>query len=173
MLRLPFLLVPILAFAACNDTSPTQPSPEDRPVADSKADPNPDGDRTPALTSADDANENTVADGVAETALPLRPGVYVMHDIDCANPPNAAFRIWNGEGLSGSATRACIAAATRMDDDDYRVENDCENTYDGSRTTETFTLAISGPDRFEKNGQGFRRCADGTAPGSLEALVRG
>ncbi|WP_343345780.1 hypothetical protein WJT74_00940 [Sphingomicrobium sp. XHP0239] len=104
--------------------------------------------------------------------LPLRPGVYVQDGIACDNPPNAGFRIWNGKGLSGSATRACRSSTTKVGPIDYRVENSCENTYDGSRTTAQFEIAIPGPERFDMDGMSYLRCTDGAAPAALERLVR-
>ena len=105
--------------------------------------------------------------------LPLRPGVFVLDGEVCDNPANAGIRIWNGEGLSGSSTRNCRSSATKTGQIEWRVENSCENTYDGKRTTETFTIAISDPSRFGMKSQSFRRCPTGQAPDVLERIARG
>ena len=121
--------------------------------------PAPDTRATPTPTSA------------TPGTLPLRPGVYVLAGSRCKNPANAAFRIWTGRGLSGSATRACRAGVLRQRGTAYRIANSCEATYDGKRSSENLAIDVLRRDRFRLDEGTFTRCADGEAPGYLEELV--
>lgn len=104
--------------------------------------------------------------------LPLRRGVYVRAGTGCGSPPNAAIRIYNGAGLSGSATRDCRATISSQDGNRYRVDQSCENTYDGKRTSELQSISVPDDQSFSMDGASFERCADGTAPAELEKLSR-
>ena len=109
----------------------------------------------------------------ASATLPLRRGVYVVEGVPCGSAPNAAVRVWNGTGLSGSATRFCRPTVLERTGDRYTVENSCENTYDGSRTAERQVIAVPDPHGFTLDGQRFRMCAPGTAPAAFEAVSAG
>lgn len=104
--------------------------------------------------------------------LPLTPGVYVLEGTDCRNPANAAFRIWNGRGLSGSATKDCRATVLSRSGETYTVRNSCVNTYDGSRTPETLTVRVPDPAHLTVKGNRFRSCSMAQVPASLRKLVR-
>lgn len=110
--------------------------------------------------------------------LPLTRGVYVAEGSDCAQPANAAVRIWTGSGLSGSATRDCRPTIRSRDGRTYRVSNSCENTYDGSRTSASQTITVPDPTRFtlteggEARVQRFRLCPMNEVPASLRKLAR-
>lgn len=110
--------------------------------------------------------------------LPLTRGVFVAEGSDCKQPANAAIRVWNGTGLSGSATRNCRPTIRSRDGDTYRLSNSCENTYDGSRTAAVQTITVNDKSHFalreegEASAQRFRLCPAGEAPDALEKLVR-
>lgn len=104
--------------------------------------------------------------------LPLKRGVYVKAGSDCASPANAFVRIYNGTGLSGSATRACRATVRSRDGNVLKVDQSCENTYDRTRTTEPQTIAVSDAGSFTLGKERFRLCPRGEAPDELERLAR-
>ena len=103
--------------------------------------------------------------------LGLRRGVYVLEGSGCEQPANAAVRIWNGKGLSGSATRDCRTSVTSRARMRFRVSNSCVNTYDGSRTAEAQTVTVPDSDSFRQNGQTFRRCPSSEVPKALRRLA--
>ena len=105
-------------------------------------------------------------------SLPLTAGVYVIEGGDCRNPANASFRVWNGRGLSGSATKDCRATVLSRDGESYTLRNSCVNTYDGSRTPETLTMRVSDQARFAVDGNRFRSCSMAEVPDSLRKRVR-
>ena len=104
--------------------------------------------------------------------VPLTPGVYVLEGTGCQNPANAAFRVWNGRGLSGSATKDCRATVLSRDGEIYTLRNSCVNTYDGSRTPETLTIRVPDQVHFAVEGNRFRSCAMAEVPDALRKLVR-
>lgn len=104
--------------------------------------------------------------------LPLTPNVYVLEDSPCENPANAAFRIWNGRGLSGSATKDCRSTILSREGETYTIRNDCVNTYDGSRTPETLTIRVPDQVHFTLKGNRFRSCSMAQVPAALRKLVR-
>lgn len=69
-------------------------------------------------------------------ALPLPRGVYVLAGSACEDPANAAIRVFDGRGISGSATRDCCIRPIRIEGVRHAIEQSCVNTYDGSRSTE-------------------------------------
>ncbi|MFJ6023199.1 hypothetical protein ACIQC9_01205 [Brevundimonas sp. NPDC092305] len=104
------------------------------------------------------------------------PGVYVLTGSSCASPANAGFRVFDGRGISGSATRACRSTVRSSDGEAYRVDQSCEDTYSGQRTTAAQTIRIPDPQSFTLVEQGetamsFRRCPTGEAPDYLEEMV--
>ncbi len=115
---------------------------------------------------------NTAGDAPSAPPLPLTPGVYVLEGADCRNPANAAFRVWNGRGLSGSATKDCRATVLSRAGERYTLRNSCVNTYDGSRTPETITLRVPDQVHFAVGDNRFRSCSMAQVPASLRELVR-
>lgn len=122
---------------------------------------------TPAPTAQPNSSEER---STAELALPA--GVYVLPDAGCANPPNAAWRVWNGQGLSGSSTRACRAAILARKSRTYTIANSCENTYDGSRTTETLDLTVTDHGHFSVKGMNYRLCSMAQLPDWLRDQIK-
>lgn len=168
-----------LAMVAGCGPAPSAPAPAETPApapvapdAGSPASPEP--TPTAPLPTPDAAPSDAGVSG----PLPLRPGVYVTAGSGCAAPPNAGFRIYDGRGISGSATRDCRAAVTSVDGTEHTVANSCIDTYSGDRTTTGQTIRINAPDRFrlteagEDASQTFRLCPAGEAPNYLEALTR-
>ena len=105
--------------------------------------------------------------------LPLTRGVYSRDGSPCRQPANAAVRIWNGRGLSGSATRACRSTVTERSGTSYQLRNSCENTYDGSRTSEALTVNIPNPSRFKLGDAGYRLCPPAEVPAGMRAIAEG
>ncbi|GEM_PF-3066678 len=156
------LALPCLAgmlLAGCGDAAPGQGT---QPAGDASPVPPPTASATPSREAAD-----------------LRVGVFVLEDSDCSDPANAAIRIHDGQGISGSATRDCrmtVRTSTPASSPGrYEVDQSCIDTYDGERRTEQQVLEIAAPDRFTlttPHGAGtYRLCPDlqiadllGTAP---------
>lgn len=132
--------------------------------------------RTPSADrpTADRLSRSSQAAGASSHArsLPLARGVYVAEGTGCRSPVNAGLRIWNGAGLSGSATRNCRTTIQSREGNMFNVSNSCENTYDGSRTVETQAITVRGPTRFTLVEQSYRMCPAGEVPASLENLAR-
>ena len=110
------------------------------------------------------------------TALPLRPGVYVLAGTSCASPANAAFRIFDGKGLSGSTTRGCRATVTSRDGNRWQVDQSCVDTYSGERTSQPQTLNVSTDTGFilaeaGEPAQAFRLCPAGEVPSYLRDMI--
>ena len=109
-------------------------------------------------------------------ALPLTPGVYVGEGVGCGRPPNAGFRIYDGRGISGSSTSDCRAAIRSSDGNVHQVDQSCEDTYSGRRSSVAQTVAIPNASTFTLTEGGdtetFRLCAAGEAPAYLEDLAR-
>lgn len=112
------------------------------------------------------------ADAVPDT-IPLTPGVYVAEGTSCENPANAAWRVWDGKGLSGSSTRACRAEVLSHSGDTYRLRNSCENTYDGSRTDETLAITVTDQVHFTTEGVAFASCSTAQVPAALRRRLTG
>lgn len=166
----------LLAAGACSAPSPTtndsRPAAEEvqasaEPVARQDSKPAPGENRaaeTPVPENAEDV--------AGEVAVNLRKGVYVAAGTDCRSPSNAGFRVWDGRGLSGSATRDCRLSATGRDGEDIGVEQSCVDTYSGTRSTSRFSLRISDDRHFtlagEGRGQAFRLCPAEQVPDWLK-----
>lgn len=122
--------------------------------------------RTPTEATATSSTTNI-------SQVPLTPGVYVLQGTSCQNPANAAWRVWDGKGLSGSSTRACRAAILSLDDKTYTLRNSCQSTYDGSRSDETLAMTVTDQVHFSINGQSFSSCSMAQAPQPLRERVTG
>ena len=119
--------------------------------------------------TADKAVTRTSATSAGE--VPLTPGIYVSKGESCRNPANAGWRGWDGDGLVGSSTRNCRAMIVSRSDDDYRLRNSCENTYDGSRSNETITMIVTDQVHFTIEGQRFGSCSSAQVPASIRNHV--
>lgn len=60
--------------------------------------------------------------------LPLKPGVFVSKGQDCADPANAGIRIYDGKGIHGSATHACVAKVVKQTGKRYVIDQSCIDT---------------------------------------------
>lgn len=113
----------------------------------------------------------------AETsgALPLTPGVYVSPGEDCARPANAGFRIYDGRGISGSATRECRLTVVSTQGAAREIDQSCVDTYSGQRTTTRQTIRIPDARSFTQTEAGhastFRLCPAGEAPSYLQEMA--
>lgn len=105
--------------------------------------------------------------------VPLTPGVYVLEGTTCENPANAAWRVWDGRGLSGSNTQACRAQIMSRSGDTFTLRNSCENTYDGLRTDETLAMTVTDQVHFSVKGQSFESCSMAQVPEELSKRVTG
>jgi hypothetical protein len=98
---------------------------------------------TDAAAPADKAAPST-----DNRALPLKVGRYVIRDTPCKDAANAAIRMFDGKGLSGSATKDCKANITRRDGNRYTVDQSCVDTYNGKRASEAQVIVVDAPDAF-------------------------
>lgn len=94
---------------------------------------------------ATEARQNAT-DG-ATGPLGLMKGVYTSGN-DCGSIANAGLRIYDGVGLSGSATKNCRTKVVSRSGQTYKIANDCSATYNGQRSTQKFTVKVSGSSRF-------------------------
>ena len=107
--------------------------------------------------------------------LPIKRGVYTAGG-DCGSIANAVLRIYDGVGLSGSATKNCRTRVTARSSDSYEIANDCAATYDGERSTQNFTITAPKPDRFtlsEGESGTFRHCPADTLGPEMQRYVPG
>lgn len=103
----------------------------------------------------------------------LKPGIYVQKGVDCASPPNAALRRYDGQGISGAHTHACRARVISRRGTTFTVAQSCIDTGagPGPRSTErqvvtvpdalTFTMRTRGP------ASTFRYCPVNMLPREL------
>ena len=127
----------------------------------------------PAAGQTDASLPRITSGAAAPDTIPLTPGVYVIEGTSCENPANAAWRVWDGKGLSGSSTRACRAEVLSHSGDTYRLRNSCENTYDGSRTDETLAITVTDQVHFTTEGVAFASCSTAQVPAALRRRLTG
>ncbi len=120
---------------------------------------------------ADSSDITPAAAGGASVAVPLTAGVYVLKGTSCETPANAAWRMWDGDGLLGSSTRNCRATVISQSGKDYRLRNSCENTYDGTRTDEDLLMTVTDQVHFSVKGQAFDPCSTAQLPKELSGLL--
>ena len=168
--------VPLLAcvvLAACSTNEPSRERDSATNVAArvaaSAPNPVPIPAPTPVASSGDAPAASTTS------PLPLQRGVYVVAGSGCADPANAAIQIYDGNGLSGASTRACRNRVVSQDGDIYVTDQSCENTYDGTRTTQRQRLSITDDRHYTDIGNGgsvtYALCPRGTAPDYLEKIA--
>lgn len=166
------------AFLLLACSPPTSPSNDDGvstagPTAPSNAAPlQSENTATPGASAAKPAPKGAPAQSVPEQ-VPLTPGVYVLEGTACENPANAAWRVWDGQGLSGSSTRECRAKIVSRSGDTFTLRNSCENTYDGSRTDETLAMTVTDQVHFSLEEQSFESCSMAQVPEELRKRVTG
>lgn len=108
----------------------------------------------------------------------LKPGIYVQKGVDCASPPNAAVRRYDGRGISGAHTHACRARVLSRRGKTFTVVQSCihTGTGPGPRFTErqvvtvpdalTFTMRTRGP------ASTFRYCPVNMLPHDLRKYAK-
>jgi hypothetical protein len=108
----------------------------------------------------------------------LKPGIYVQQGVDCASPPNAALRRYDGRGISGAHTHACRVRVLSRRGTTFTVAQSCIDTGagPGPRSTErqvvtvpdalTFTMRTRGP------ASTFRYCPMNMLPRELRKYAR-
>ena len=100
--------------------------------------------------------------------LPLLQGVFVAEGSECSDPPNAAVRRYDGQGLSGAHTRACRITVLSHSGQAYDIEQSCVDAGEGPapRTSERATVVIEDNLTFTykraAGAQRFHYCAAST-----------
>ena len=167
----------VTASAATDPAAPLErPLPDPTPVAPVEPDAPPLAPLPTAPVSALLAPATPSAEAAAvPKKLPLDSGVYVAEGISCANPPNAALRVYDGTGLSGSATKDCRTTVKSKSGDTYTTDNSCIDTYSSKRTVTALQVTI--PDRGHvrvvraEGTQNFRLCPANEVPTDLRKLA--
>lgn len=165
------LLASMTLLAACSQPGSNEPGAS---MPQGASNPAEEQDIT-ASDNAPSAGNSSAArsDETSAREVPLTPGIYVVEGESCRNPANAGWRGWNGDGLVGSSTRNCRATIVSRTGDDYRLRNTCENTHDGSRSDETFTMTVTDQVHFTVEGQRFASCSSAQVPASIRNHVFG
>ncbi|MFZ0267362.1 hypothetical protein [Caulobacter sp.] len=102
--------------------------------------------------------------------LPLKHGIFVADDVSCGDPPNAAIRRYDGQGLSGAHTRACRAKVLSKRGATYEVDQSCIDAGSGPapRSSERQTITVASNLEFtlkrEAGSQTFKYCAASLLP---------
>lgn len=133
----------------------------------------------PVNLSTSDANAEVSApeNAVSETAEPapdlaLKRGYYVAAGADCRQPASPDFRVWDGKGLSGSATRECVLSPVARDARGVKVEQTCVDTYSSKPSSTSFIVQLKGDSRFALIGEGgdqtYRLCPMDEVPNWLK-----
>ena len=104
--------------------------------------------------------------------MPVARGVYVLEGTPCENPANAAFRVYDGQGISGSATCDCRIEPIATDGDVHEVDQSCVSTYNGERTSIRQTIEVRGREAFtltSPHGASRLRLCEGLDPADFTA----
>jgi membrane-bound inhibitor of C-type lysozyme len=102
--------------------------------------------------------------------LPLKHGIFVASDASCGDPPNAAIRRYDGQGLSGAHTRACRAKVLSKKGAAYEIEQSCLDAGAGPapRSSERQTIVVANNLEFTlrraAGEQTFKYCAASLLP---------
>jgi len=163
----------VLALAACGERSsaPAQPPTSETDKTSTNASTAP----TPRASSSAAPDREVLIEPSRDLggALPLKHGIFVSADIPCGDPPNAALRRYDGEGLSGAHTHACQIKVIGQRGKSYDIEQSCIDAGQGPgpRSTETATVDIQDNLTFtlKRGGAGetFRYCAASELPEAL------
>jgi hypothetical protein len=163
-------LLSILALAACGERrSPAEAGKVETPAASAPATPAP-KPSTPAAPERDTLIEPSRDLG---GVLPLKHGIFVSADVACGEPPNAALRRYDGQGLSGAHTHACEMKVVGQRGSSYDIEQSCIDAGQGPapRSIEKATIDIQDNLTFtlKRGGAGetFRYCAASLLPPGL------
>ncbi|WP_161956797.1 hypothetical protein [Sphingosinithalassobacter portus] len=170
------LLLPAALLAACDSkVSAPQPDTEVADIQNSRTN-DPAVPQPTPIQTPEPLEENRAAGNAdhAQGVLPLERGIYVQEGTACGDPPNAAIRIYDGSGLSGSATHACHARILSHDGERYTVDESCIDTPSGAgrRTTERQTITVADALTFtlatRHDSARFRFCPPVELPGFLQ-----
>jgi len=159
----------VLALAACGQRSSAPES--DKAPASASVTPAP--APAPATPAAPERESLIEPSRDLGGVLPLKHGIFVSADIPCSDPPNAALRRYDGEGLSGAHTHACNIKIVGQRGKSYDIEQSCIDAGQGPgpRSTETATIDIQDNLTFalKRGGAGetFRYCAASELPPGL------
>ena len=158
-------LVSLLALAACHEQPAATPSQPE--VQGASAPPE-------ASASPSDSPESLIEPSRdLGGTLPLKHGIFVASDIPCSDPPNAAIRRYDGQGLNGAHTRDCRINVLQKRGAAYEIDQSCIDAGSGPapRSSERATVEIQDNLTFTlKRGQGgetFRYCAASLLPPGL------
>jgi len=112
----------------------------------------------------------------------LKPGIFVMQGVSCSNPPNAAIKRYDGQGISMAHTRACVARVLSRRRSGYgsiyKVSQSCIDAGigPGKRFVERQTIDIPDALNFTIRSQGkttYRYCPIRELPAGLQAAKQG
>ena len=157
----------ILALAACGERF----APADKAEAPASAPAAP----TPAPAAAPEREVLIEPSRDLGGVLPLKHGIFVSADIPCSDPPNAALRRYDGDGLSGAHTHACRIKIVGQRGKYYDIEQSCIDAGQGPgpRSTEAATIEIQDNLTFTLKrggaGEAFRYCAASELPPGLRS----
>jgi hypothetical protein len=132
------LLLAALGLSACSSEAP----PADSPATETAEVGAQEEQATPA------APANATAQPADQQVLPLKVGTYVIKGTPCKDAANAAIRMFDGKGLSGSATKDCRANITGRNGNRFTVDQSCVDTYNGKRASEAQEIVVDAPDIF-------------------------
>ena len=97
--------------------------------------------------------------------LNIVQGVYINTESECSDASNAGFRVWNGQGLSGSQTYDCQFDVSSRKVNVFKGTQTCTNTYDDKESTVDLTVQKINDKSVRINGNPqmvYRLCPPGT-----------
>ncbi len=154
-------LASMLAVTACHERqAPTQPA---KPSVETASSPPAPAPRESLVEPPRDVGGT----------LPLKHGIFVAVDVPCSDPPNAAIRRYDGQGLNGAHTRDCRINVLQKQGASYAIEQSCIDAGSGPapRSSEEATIEIRDNLTFTlkrgQEGETFRYCAASLLPAGL------
>lgn len=120
---------------------------------------------------------NALAEGEPVTEQgrqPLTLSVFVAQGTDCTIPPNEAFRVFTGQGLSGSAARECRSLIRSRQGATFAGDPSCADIYSFIRTADLQMITIESAGQFnlreagETSPSAFRLCSGADVPDYLQ-----
>jgi len=133
---------------------------------------------TIVLTTTGAANASVDRSARPGGVYRLKPGIYVQKGVECASPPNAAIRHYDGRGISTAHTRACRARILSRRGSRYDVSQSCIDAGAGPapRFTERQTITVPDALTFTLHTQGsgttYRYCPASMLPAGLRSALR-
>lgn len=162
-------LVSLLAAAGCEQRATSKPAVEQAPGAASP--------RSSSLSAANrvlERGQSAASPRDKVGVLPLERGFFVASGVDCGSPPNAAIRKYDGEGLSGAHTRACLITVLAKQGAAYHVEQSCIDAGSGPapRSSERLVIEVHDKRSFTlqhgREGETFHYCPTDLLPPGLK-----